>query len=152
MTQELEEPAHAVPDDGGAQVTHVHLFGDVGGGEIHHHLNGGPRLAPPPLPPDRPIARRRQTLFLLMSGGGETPLTSSLLRSLDTNVFFRWMLMKPEDVYNEQRGPRGRRGGTRPLPGPAISVFWTSSLSGRFLMIFSAISLGLALIPLAFSI
>lgn len=39
MTQELEESAHAVPDDGGAQVTHVHLFGDVGRGEIHHHLN-----------------------------------------------------------------------------------------------------------------
>lgn len=39
MTQELEEAAHAFPDDGGAQVTHVHLLGDVGGGEIHHHLN-----------------------------------------------------------------------------------------------------------------
>lgn len=38
VTQELEESAHAVPDDGGAQVAHVHLLGDVGRGEIHHHL------------------------------------------------------------------------------------------------------------------
>lgn len=39
VAQELKESAHAVPDDGGAQVTHVHLFGNVGGGEIHHHLS-----------------------------------------------------------------------------------------------------------------
>lgn len=38
------------------------------------------------------------------------------------------------------------------IPGPAISVFWMSSLSGRFLMIFSAISLGFTFIPFAFSI
>lgn len=39
IAQELEQPTHAVAYDGGAQVTHVHLFGDVGGGEVHHHLS-----------------------------------------------------------------------------------------------------------------
>lgn len=39
VAQKLKESAHAVPDDGGAQVAHVHLFGNVGGGEIHHHLS-----------------------------------------------------------------------------------------------------------------
>lgn len=38
MAQELKEATDALADDGGAQVTHVHLFGDVWGGEVHHHL------------------------------------------------------------------------------------------------------------------
>lgn len=38
VTQELKEATDALADDGGAQVTHVHLFGDVRRGEVHHHL------------------------------------------------------------------------------------------------------------------
>ena len=39
VAQELKQAAHAVTDDGGTQVTHVHLFSDVGRGEIHDNLN-----------------------------------------------------------------------------------------------------------------
>ena len=34
MTNKFQETADRFPDDGGAQVTHVHLLGNVGGGEI----------------------------------------------------------------------------------------------------------------------
>ena len=116
MTQELKEPAHAVPDDGGAQVTHVHLFGDVGRGEIHHHLNTRHRGKRWSTQIVRKIkSHGGQTLFLVVSGGGLTPLISNLLNSLETNALFRWMLMKPEqerhnhlrkkDIENEQHGP-----------------------------------------------
>lgn len=39
VTQELKEATNALPDDGGAEVTHVHLLGDVWRGEVHHHLD-----------------------------------------------------------------------------------------------------------------
>ena len=34
---ERQQPGNAVPNDGGAQVPHMHLLGDVGAGKIHHH-------------------------------------------------------------------------------------------------------------------
>lgn len=38
MTQELKEATDALADNGGPQVTHMHLFGNVWRGEVHHHL------------------------------------------------------------------------------------------------------------------
>lgn len=43
ITHELEEAAHALADDGGAQVANVHLLCNVGGGKIHHHLGQEPK-------------------------------------------------------------------------------------------------------------
>lgn len=38
VAQELKEATDALADDGGAQVTHMHLLGNVWRGEVHHHL------------------------------------------------------------------------------------------------------------------
>ena len=35
VAEEFEDSANAVADDGAAQVAYVHLFGDVGAGEIY---------------------------------------------------------------------------------------------------------------------
>lgn len=40
MTSELEHPADRVSNDRAAQVSHVHLLGDVGTGEVHHYALG----------------------------------------------------------------------------------------------------------------
>ena len=37
MSREFEHVRQRVPDDGAAQVSHVHLLGDVGAGKIHNH-------------------------------------------------------------------------------------------------------------------
>ena len=37
VAAELQNPRQRVANDRGAQVTHMHLLGDVGAGEIHHH-------------------------------------------------------------------------------------------------------------------
>ena len=36
MSDPLQQAADALADDGGPQVSHVHLLGDVGGGEVHN--------------------------------------------------------------------------------------------------------------------
>mmetsp|Transcript_49063 Transcript_49063/g.71666 ORF Transcript_49063/g.71666 Transcript_49063/m.71666 type:complete len:285 (+) Transcript_49063:917-1771(+) len=36
VAAELQHPGQGVPDDGGAQVAHVHLLGDVRAAEVHH--------------------------------------------------------------------------------------------------------------------
>lgn len=108
------------------------------------------------------------TFFLAASRGGFTPFISRLFNSLDKNVFFRWMLMNPDEIVHigGKELPLCVCSHTHQdllthisisrqhlfIPGPAISVFWMSSLSGIFCMIFSAISLGLIFIPFAFII
>ena len=36
VSSKLKQPADRLPEDGGAEVTHVHLLGNVGGGEVDH--------------------------------------------------------------------------------------------------------------------
>ena len=37
MAAELQHPRQRVANDRGAQMPHMHLLGDVGAGEVHHH-------------------------------------------------------------------------------------------------------------------
>ncbi len=37
VAEELQHPRHGIADDGGAQVTDVHLLGQVRRGQVHHH-------------------------------------------------------------------------------------------------------------------
>ena len=43
VAAELQHPANRVADDGRPQMPHVHLLGDVGGGEIDQHVFFGHR-------------------------------------------------------------------------------------------------------------
>lgn len=76
VAQKLKQPTHAFADDGGAQVTHVHLFGNVGRGEIHHHLSNE---AP-------------HTLYTILRTGGHMYFKAPLLRILNCFCFdaFQW--------------------------------------------------------------